>query len=152
MKLLFGAYVIRLVAGLFLMVLCSGCATGYNRAWNSFVDPTPDDAFSGKWQGSWLSAYNGHQGGLRAMITQTEEDQYLAQFHATYAKVLQFKHSNVFTARRQGEIIVFEGENDLGKLAGGLFNYYGKVEGAAFTATYKAEKDHGMFRMRRVAD
>ncbi|MFT5124972.1 MAG: hypothetical protein ACI97B_003611, partial [Verrucomicrobiales bacterium] len=121
-----------------LTLTLTSCSTAYNRAWKNFEDPTPADAFTGKWKGTWTSTYNGHTGGLRAMITRQEGDGYLARFHATYAKVLQFSHHNTFTATRKGEQILFEGENDLGKLAGGIYKYKGTVEGDHFDSTYVA--------------
>jgi hypothetical protein len=142
---------IRLISISLLACCFSACSTAYNRAWKTFEDPSPDDAFTGKWRGHWTSGHNGHTGGLRAMITHEEGSAYKARFHATYAKFLQFAYTNILTAEPRGKgVITFKGENDLGKLAGGVFKYEGQVNGPHFKSSYTAKKDHGVFIMERI--
>ena len=143
----------RLSHYLLVIAVCScltGCATGFKRSWKHFEDPTPADPFTGKWEGTWLSKSNGHNGGLRAIIVHREADVYDARFHATYARVLQFTHGNPFQITRDGDNVAFSGESDLGKLAGGVYRYEGTVVGDHFDSTYEAKVDHGVFSMERV--
>jgi len=143
---------IWMLKGLLLVVIVTGtgCASQYKRAWRAYVDKTPEDMFSGRWEGEWISKHNGHRGRLRAMIDHLDGNEYNARFHATYAKVLQFTHGNVFTVRPDGPAVIFNGQNDLGKLAGGMYRYSGKVDADDFVAVYRADVDHGVFTMKRV--
>lgn len=144
----------RRLVGVFAILfaaMLSGC-TGFERDWRAsqqFVNPC--DGFSGRWEGSWKSDHNGHRGKLRAIITPTDNEHiYNARFKATYAFVIpyQFEIPMQVTTDEQG--VHFEGQADLGWLAGGNYTYTGTAHCGEFDSVYCADKDHGIFSMKRL--
>lgn len=135
-------------------VLGSSCGTfRYNRAWSNYEAPsTQASVFEGRWRGTWLSEDNGHKGGLRCIVT-PEESGYRAWFRATYG-IFSFQYKALYTLIEQSANHVrFEGEEDLGALFGGLYQYEGEIRGDEFHARYQAANgDHGVFEMVRVLD
>ncbi|MAB80362.1 MAG: hypothetical protein CMJ89_13495 [Planctomycetes bacterium] len=142
----------RLVRVLGLLLFLSGCGTfKYNRAWSRFEAAPQSAGFEGRWKGEWKSDWNGHSGKLRCMVSLEEENRYLAWFHSTYG-IFSFRHKVIFTLTEESDDqLQFEGEEDLGKMVGGVYRYRGTVSGDAFGATYAADNgDHGVFDMTRV--
>lgn len=142
----------RLVRVLGVLLFLTGCGTfKYNRAWSRFEAVPESSHFEGRWKGEWESAWNGHSGKLRCMVSFEEENRYLAWFHSTYG-VFSFRHEVIFTLTEESDCqLQFEGEEDLGKMFGGVYRYRGTVSGDAFRATYAADNgDHGVFDMTRV--
>ncbi len=138
------------VGGLALMALLvlSGCST-FNRDWKTAgVKPAPKDSIEGRWEGKWLSDKNGHNGGLRAIITKLENGQYETRFHATYGVVFRFGMQVNLDVKPAGGLWQFSGEENLGKPYG-VYRYEGKASGTNFFSTYKASFDHGTFQMTR---
>jgi len=143
----------RLLAGTLLALLASGCgAIGFQRAWAAFDAPAEPDGMQGRWAGEWRSAWNGHSGGLRCLLTRADELHYRADFYSTYASLLYFRYQTVFHVLATDDgTLRFRGQQDLGSLAGGLYRYEGTVTGDQFAATFEAENgDHGVFEMQRV--
>ena len=146
---------IRVIAGVlsaaWLGLAASGCLCTFERDWHAArKHPIPCDNLAGLWEGTWESQYNGHSGKLRAIITPCGNGQYRARYHATFALIVPYSYDTTHTATHAGAVTYFSGEQDLGCLAGGLYRYNGQADGACFTATYRADKDYGVFRMRRV--
>lgn len=112
--------------------------------------PVPCDNLAGLWEGSWESDYNGHNGKLRAIVTPCGPGKYRAHYHATFAMVIPYAYETVHNASTQGNVTYFSGVQDLGPLAGGVYHYNGYADGSTFVASYRADKDHGTFRMQRV--
>lgn len=136
---------------LFFFVHLFGCASArYERAWREHARPAASHPFEGRWEGSWRSEWNGHDGGLRCIVTRTENNAFLAWFDSTYG-IFSFRHKAVFTLGAPSAAwIRFGGEEDLG-VFGGVYRYDGIIAGEAFEAIYIAENgDHGVFVMRRV--
>ena len=48
-----------------------------------------------------------------------------------------------------GDVIRFNGQENLGWLAGGVYRYDGTTDGQAFDCTYQSKHDHGRFQMTR---
>jgi hypothetical protein len=143
----------RALAGALLALLATGCgAIRFQRAWAAFDAPVEPAGMQGRWVGEWRSAWNGHQGGLRCLLTRADELHYRADFFSTYASLLYFRYQTVFHVLAAGDgTLRFRGRQDLGALAGGLYRYEGTVTGDRFEATFEAENgDHGVFEMRRV--
>ncbi len=144
----------RLLKRFFLVLpalLLCGCST-FNRDWNRAAqNPVPVNSVEGRWDGTWLSDVNGHTGRLRCLLVREGENRHQARFRATYWKVFRFS----YTVPLQVEAEVrdgawhFTGEEDLGKLAGGVYRYEGHVTPTDFFSTYRSEHDHGTFQMRR---
>lgn len=129
----------------------SGCLCTFERDWRAAQNRSiPADNLAGLWEGTWESHHNGHNGKLRAIITRCGNGQYHARYHATFAVVVPYSYNTTHTATDHGAVTYFSGEQNLGCLAGGLYRYNGQADGMTFVANYRADKDHGVFRMRRV--
>jgi hypothetical protein len=135
-----------------VIFLCSGCGTyRFNRAWNDAESDGNTEGVEARWEGDWRSDFNGHSGGLRCITSETDDGRLLVWFHSTYAGIFTFQYKTLFTITETDDRVDFVGEQDLGWLAGGLYQYEGTVEGDCFRATYRAENDdHGVFEMKRV--
>lgn len=143
-------------AGLVLLACCSsGCSavSGFHRDWRSPACCATDGSdLAGCWQGCWKSHTTGHQGKLQAIITRHDEHRYCARFHGTFVKVLPFEYSMSFTAAEAGEAQQFQGQKDLGRLAGGVYRFEGQATECDFVAHYTSCEDRGVFIMRRCGD
>ena len=108
----------------------------------------------GRWEGTWSSDMNGHAGGLRCMIDAHGDAAYRARFYSTYGLFFFFRHEATFhVVSADGEPLRFEGEEDLGSFAGGVYRYDGRVEDDRFEARFEAENgDHGTFEMTRLVE
>lgn len=126
-----------------------GCST-FNRDWDALTaEPVPTDDMTGRWQGTWTSDANGHTGTLRCIMTKLADAQYRARFFATYADVLTFGYTVDLAASDEGGKKHFEGEADLGWLAGGMYKYQGTADATTFNFAYESKDDHGVFQMKR---
>lgn len=131
------------------LLLLTGCA--FEREWQSACSYSyPEHDLAGCWEGTWQSDWNGHHGGLRSIITKQGDGYYNAQFHATYAVVIPFEFEIPLLVTDDGQVYNFQGEADLGWLAGGNYTYNGTATASEFLADYCAENnDHGTFTMTR---
>lgn len=128
----------------------TGCA--FEREWQAAQSYAwPENELAGCWEGKWHSNWNGHNGGLRAIITKQGDNYYHAQFHATYLKFVPFEFELPMLVTDDGQIYTFEGDAELGLLAGGKYVYNGTAHDGQFNAEYSAENsDHGIFTMSKV--
>lgn len=134
-----------------LLCLTGGCSS-FNRAWREVGrQPTQTDSIEGRWEGRWLSEVNGHQGRLRCLMTRQTDGDYAARFRASYMKVLRFGYAVTLNVELRDGVWHFHGEEDLGKLAGGVYRYAGRATRTDFHSSYNSKHDHGTFEMRRVA-
>jgi hypothetical protein len=133
-----------------LLVALTGCSS-LGREWRAAArQPAPATGIGGRWEGVWVSEVNGHRGRLRAILTPETNQVWRARFHARYAGLLTFGYTVQLhtTEAAKGEVR-FEGEADLGKLAGGVYTYTGRANPTNFHATYRSRNDHGRFELRR---
>jgi hypothetical protein len=140
-----------------LLPLAGGCA--FDRNWKRLsaaarqeteaTTTTDPDKLAGRWEGTWQSERSNHSGKLRAIITPVNETTYRADFSATYLGLMRFGYSMNLAAQTEGDVIRFQGEEDLGWLAGGVYRYDGATDGQAFDCTYTSKGDDGTFRMTR---
>jgi hypothetical protein len=137
---------------LILLASCSsGCLCTFERDWRAAeIHRVPADNLAGLWEGTWLSHYNGHNGKLRAIITPRGNGQYRAQYKGTFAFIVPFAYETTHTGSAQPGVTYFSGRESLGPLAGGDYYINGRADGNSFVAHYRADKDHGVFRMQRV--
>lgn len=136
--------------GLTLMILLTGGCSSFHRAWqDAGKTPPPADSIAGRWEGSWLSHVNGHNGKLRAILTETDPGTYQARFHATYQRILTFEYTVTLHAEHNNNESTFQGQADLGPMAGGVYQYDGTANPTEFSCQYKAKSDHGIFEMKR---
>ncbi len=141
----------HLVLAGFIIALTTGCS-GFHRAWKQEVSKNinyPPSSIEGAWEGKWLSDVNGHHGRLRCLVQRNEDGTLTTWYHAKYKKVLGFAYSVDVRAEPAPNGHSFEGEADLGKLAGGNYEYKGAVADGVFNATYKSKFDYGSFKMNR---
>jgi hypothetical protein len=126
----------------------TGCS--FNHEWRQAANRSvPSPGMEGRWQGVWVSDVNGHTGALRCLISQKEQGRYRARFHATYAKVFTFGYTVLLQTETTNQLVRFQGEANLGWLAGGKYQYAGTADDTNFLATYSCKYDHGTFRLTR---
>jgi hypothetical protein len=141
-------------AAIVLAALCllslTGCSA-FERNWHAAeCYPTTAGGLDGRWEGCWHSDFNGHQGKLRAVIVREGENQYCAHFKATYLLILPFEFSIPLYVTESGGVHTFQGQADLGFLAGGVFTYCGQADACRFHADFCAKRDYGTFTMTRI--
>jgi hypothetical protein len=110
------------------------------------------ESLSGRWEGRWVSQANGHNDELRALITIADTNHYDVKFHAAYKQWITIHFG--YTVRKEtkpgtGGDVLFQGSEDLGRLAGGVYTYEGHADRTNFFSTYKSKYDHGTFEMKR---
>lgn len=131
------------------VVLTCGCST-FNRDWKKVAEQPPQpDSIEGRWEGKWLSDVNGHTGRLRCLLSPEGDSRYQARFRATYWKVFRFSYTVPLQFEQRDGLWHFTGEEDLGKLAGGIYSYEGRATPTDFFSTYRSKYDHGIFQMER---
>ncbi len=136
------------------LTLCTGCST-FEKAWEeaSKASTTGEGwagGLAGRWQGTWLSEVNGHEGVLRCILSPEPNGQYLARYHATYGGAFTFSYEVLMAVEREADTWKFRGSADLGWLAGGVYTYVGQVKAAELFSTYASKSDQGTFRMTPV--
>jgi hypothetical protein len=141
---------IHAVVVCFLVCGLTGCA--FDRVWSEAQQYSyPEHELAGCWEGTWQSDYNGHHGSLRAVITKQNEGVYNAHFKATFAVLIPYEFEIAFFVSHDGQIYTFEGTQDLGRLAGGVYTYNGTASSTDFRSFYSADnKDHGTFTMQKL--
>jgi len=72
-----------------------------------------------------------------------------ARFRATYAGILHFSYAVPLTLRAHDHGWEFNGEANLGELAGGTYFYEGRAVLTNLHATYRSKYDHGTFELER---
>ena len=131
------------------LLLAGGCTT-FNHEWaNAAKGPVPTDSVLGRWEGTWLSEVNGHNGNLRCLITLKKDGTYNARFHAIYRKVIGFGYTVPLDLTQTNGVFEFRGHANLGWWAGGVYYYEGHAQKADFFSTYRCKYDHGIFQMTR---
>jgi hypothetical protein len=144
---------IHLCSGILAALAISGCSS-FNRAWESAGKTRSETGhpIDGRWQGTWLSDANGHTDELRCLITPLSNDVHTARFHARY-KIgfcrFSFGYSVPLRVQPTNNAFRFDGESNLGWLAGGTYRYEGTATATNFTSTYRSKYDHGTFQMKR---
>ena len=141
-----------------LLLVLAGCGSTFDRDWESSLSaPAGGSArggLDGCWEGTWRSEVNGHEGGLRCIITAKEDRGFDARYFASYTWCIfpfTFEYTVPMTAERDGRAWKFRGSAELGCwIAGGLYEYEGRVEGDEYAATYRSSDDRGVFTMKRA--
>lgn len=82
-------------------------------------------------------------------MTRVNDTMYDARYHAKYKKIFSFGYTVPLQVEKAAGVYNFKGEADLGKLAGGVYQYEGTASATNFTSTYRSKYDHGYFRMQR---
>ena len=109
-----------------------------------------EQGIGGRWQGEWFSEKTGHRGPLRCVVTVVSPGSWRLAFRASYSKVFRACYATDFTVHQESAGWRFTGGQDLGTLAGGVYDYTGHATLTAIVCRYKSARDHGEFRLRRV--
>ena len=133
-----------------LLFAASGCCCSFHREWNAAAQCPPSDGLEGRWEGTWCSNSNGHNGKLKAVFKRSSPNCYKAYYYATFAGCIPFWMETDMQVRQAGSVYHLGGEQDLGCLAGGKFEYNGTARSGRFRANFSALDDHGIFSMSRV--
>jgi hypothetical protein len=146
---------IRICLLIALGALLCGCST-FNREWRQAAKKTTPADITGRWEGRWVSKATGHNNELRALINRRDTDHCDVRFHAAYKweKASWITIHVGYTVRMETKpgsngAVTFHGEEDLGKLAGGVYTYDGHANATNFFSTYKSKHDRGTFEMKR---
>jgi hypothetical protein len=132
------------------LLLLTGCSTTFNREYKSaLAEPIPASDISGPWEGHWLSDKNGHTGKLRAVLRPISPSTYDAHFHATFWKIFRTSYRVPLEVEQDNGRTVLHGEQNLGRLSGGIYTYEGEATPSIFFSTYTSKYDHGTFEMKR---
>lgn len=104
---------------------------------------------AGCWQGEWRSAVSGHHGPLRCVVDPISGRLWRMAFRAEYGRVFRACYATEFNVVEEDGRWTFSGGSDLGRLAGGAYEYRGSATADALSCTYKSAKDHGEFRLKK---
>ena len=139
------------LTGVLLGATC-GCST-FNRAWREAeYRPAEANSLVGPWEGHWRSEVNGHHGKLRCVISRRADGECAAWFRANYLTMLRFGYTVRLRVEHRDGAWHFVGEENLGKLAGGVYRYAGWATHTEFHATYDSATDRGRFEMCRPGE
>ena len=115
-----------LAVGLSLLLL-TGCT--FEREWRAAANQPWTGGMDGRWEGTWLSHTNGHNGKLRAVIKRRSGETYDVHYHATYFGCIPFAfRTKLQAASCECGKHHFTGREDLGCLAGGVYTYNGHAD------------------------
>lgn len=149
----------RLALCAFVLTLLPSCGSDFRSAWKKA--PAAHGA-TGKWEGTWLSAANGHHGKLRCVVAepgallaasklQPNAVPHTFHYRATWMKILSGSYTAVHNVQKQKDgTYVFKGEHKMPDWAGGLYHYEGTIKDDEFKANYRCSMDHGTYTMKRV--
>jgi hypothetical protein len=134
---------------LVILLVATGCSS-FNREWKTATAvPGATNRFDGRWEGTWLSDVNGHNGALRCVLKRVSDTHYQAHFKATYWKIFRGSYEVDLTGGWEKGVWTFQGNEDLGWLFGGVYRYQGRISPTNFFSTYESKHDHGKFELRR---
>jgi hypothetical protein len=135
--------------GLGLIAALAGCSS-FDNDWQAAQGFAA--GIEGRWEGTWSSDANGHEGGLRCLVTRRSDEGFDARYHATYSGfcgTVSFEYTVPIKVRSGPDGWHLQGQADLGWLAGGVYEYDGLATPERFFCNYEASEDHGIFTLRR---
>jgi hypothetical protein len=139
---------IRLALIALSLACLPSCGTAFRKTWNN---AQTSDGVAGKWEGTWLSAVNGHTGTLKCVVSPSPKGGGHEFFYrATWKKILSGSYKAVHQVEKKDGTFVFKGDHQMPDWAGGKYHYEGTVKGDAFSACYECAMDRGTFTMKRV--
>jgi hypothetical protein len=142
----------RLLRFLLLLALATSlgaCSSAFDAKWQAAGRRPAHDAYAGRWAGDWRSTRGMHRGRLECVFTKDSPRQYTADFHAHWHG-FSSSYTVPFATARARDGLHFRGQQDLGKLQGGVYKYEGVVTPSKFRAHYDSWYDTGVFELRRV--
>ena len=145
---------LRFALPLLVLTVLSSCGSDFRKAWKRDICPAPPAAngVAGKWEGTWLSAANGHHGNLRCVVGGPTNKQGDHEFfyHATWKSILSGSYKAVHNVQKKGDGYTFKGDHQMPEWAGGKYHYEGTIKGDNFNACYESAMDRGTYTMKRV--
>jgi hypothetical protein len=156
---------LRFILPLLVLIMLPSCGSDFRKAWKRDICPAPPPANGvvGKWEGTWLSAANGHHGKLRCVVGEPKEymmvsyvpsknsDAYCFHYHATWMKILSGSYKAFHhVVRNKDGSHTFKGDHQMPDWAGGKYHYEGTIKGDDFNACYESAMDRGTYTMKRV--
>lgn len=114
------------------------------------MEPQDISRIEGLWVGRWECERTGTKGSLRCRLSHLVGRHFRAEFKARYWFLLRYSRNIRITFRPEGEIFRCTGSQDLGKWAGGRYQYSGTIEGDCFQAMFASRTYRGEFRLERV--
>jgi hypothetical protein len=129
--------------------LVSCASPSYKRNWETTLraNATPP---KGCWEGTWVSAANGHTGKLRCIVSDAPAG-YRFHYQATWAKFLSGEFSLVCPAIKTGPATwTVSGSKDLGAAMGGTFTHEAQITADRIKAGYRSKLDHGTMELHRM--
>lgn len=139
--------------GLALCLSLGACAgPGFNTAWKKAATAqrsAPAPGITGAWEGSWLSAMNGHNGKLRCLVEPgTDKDTYRFRYHATWQGCLSGGFTSDTLVKPAAGGYTLTSHEDLGPF--GTFDQKGTAKGGTMKSHYTSSMgDHGSFTLKR---
>jgi hypothetical protein len=141
--------VLRLISHMLAAVFNSRSA--FQREWQRYEGLPANGTIEGRWGGEWVSSQSGHRGDLKCVLTPSSPDVYHAFFYATFSRFFRVGYATDLKAQQASDRVYLKGEEDLGKLAGGVYRCEGEIIGADFNCHYSCKYDQGVFRLKRLA-
>ena len=92
---------------------------------------------------------------LRCLIEKKEGNLHETRFHAKYKLgilTIGYSYNMEMIITQTDTEYQFTGQADLGKLAGGVYQYNGTGTTNQITINFRCPKDHGTFRLQRPED
>jgi hypothetical protein len=120
----------------------------FNARWASAV-ALDADSVGGRWHGEWISEASGHRGPLRCVLTVVSPALWHLAFNAGYSRVFHACYTTDFNVVPEEGRWAFTGRQDLGLIAGGVYEYSGYASLAEMVCRYRSPRDHGEFRLKR---
>lgn len=143
----------RFFKSLFLPVLASlllsSCGMGFQKKWNeASAKPVPTNSIEGRWEGTWLSSFNGHTGKLLCVVG-PENPGNTRDFYyfATWGKIFRGSFHAVHEVSEHNGVTTIKASHDIGKR--GTFRAEGTITPTEFKATYRAAGDNGNLVLKR---
>jgi len=131
-----------------LLLCLPSCGTAFRKAWSN---APASSGVAGKWEGTWLSAVNGHTGTLKCVVTESSKaGDHEFFYRATWKTILSGSYKTIQHVEKKNGAHVFKGDHQMPDWAGGKYHYEGTVNGDEFSACYECAMDRGTYTMRRV--
>lgn len=140
---------LRLLLLLTLATSLDACSSNFDAKWQAAGRRPANDPYAGRWAGEWKSTRGTHHDRLECVFTKQTPAHYTADFHAHWHG-LSSSYTVGFATTPARDGLHFRGQQDLGKLQGGVYKYEGVVTPVKFQAHYDSSYDTGVFELRRV--
>jgi hypothetical protein len=106
------------------------------------------DPVSGSWTGAWYRQGESiPAGALQLTMSATGPDTWLAVAHAASGAEAVYEFE--VKGRREGSLVLFQGDVDLGRASGGKYVWNGEIDGRVFQGSFRHPSGDGRFELVR---